>query len=61
MKALYLDNSYLKEWKTKIKSVKDKFVVLEETAFYPNGGGQPFDEGTIVNSSGEEFKVVFVG
>ncbi|MFH1589615.1 MAG: alanyl-tRNA editing protein AlaXM [archaeon] len=60
-KALYLDDSYLKEFDATVKSVKDdKFVVLDQTAFYPNSGGQPYDEGTMeVND--EKFKVVFVG
>ncbi|MFT4261368.1 MAG: alanyl-tRNA editing protein AlaXM [Candidatus Woesearchaeota archaeon] len=59
-KALYMDDSYLKEFETKVKSVKDKFVVLEQTAFYPRGGGQPCDTGSIF-LDGEEYKVVFVG
>ena len=61
MKALYMEDSYLKEFKTKVKSVKDgKFVVLEETAFYPNAGGQPYDTG-ILKTQDKEYKVIFVG
>ncbi|MFC1800846.1 alanyl-tRNA editing protein AlaXM [Nanoarchaeota archaeon] len=61
MKALYMEDSYLKEFASKVKSVKDgKFVILDDTAFYPNGGGQLFDTGVLVRN-GEEFKVVFVG
>lgn len=59
-KALYMDDSYIKEFETKVKVVKDKFVVLEQTAFYPRGGGQPCDTGSIF-LDGEEYKVVFVG
>lgn len=48
---LYYSNPYLKNWKTTIKQAieKDSFylVTLEETAFYPEGGGQPADMGTI--------------
>jgi len=60
-KALYMDDSYLKQWKANVVSVKDeKYIVLDQTAFYPKGGGQPWDEGTLVKN-GENFKVVYVG
>ncbi|MHA2282409.1 MAG: alanine--tRNA ligase-related protein [Promethearchaeota archaeon] len=56
-----MDDSYLKSWDAKITSVKDgKFIVLNETAFYPKGGGQPWDEGYI-NRNDEKFRVVYVG
>jgi Ser-tRNA(Ala) deacylase AlaX len=41
-KALFLIDSYLKETKAKVVSVKDgKYVTLDQTVFYPKGGGQP--------------------
>lgn len=59
--ALYLDDCYLKEFTATVKSVKDdKFVVLDQTAFYPNMGGQPYDTGKLIRD-GDEFPVVFVG
>jgi len=59
--ALYMKDSYLKKWDAKIVSVKDdKYVVLDKTAFYPKGGGQPWDEGYIFKND-EKFKVVYVG
>ncbi len=59
--ALYMKDSYLKKWEAKIVSVKDdKYVVLDKTAFYPKGGGQPWDEGYFFKN-GEKFKVVYVG
>jgi len=59
--ALYLDDSYLKSFEARVVSVKDdRFIVFDRTAFYPNSGGQPFDEG-IVKRGDDEFKVVFVG
>ena len=59
--ALYMDDSYLKEFEAKVVSVKDdKYVVLDRTAFYPKGGGLPWDTGKLVRD-GEEFNVVFVG
>ncbi|GIP53556.1 alanyl-tRNA editing protein [Paenibacillus vini] len=48
---LYYDSAYLTEWQTVIHTVLEKedgiYLTLEETAFYPHGGGQPCDEGTI--------------
>jgi misacylated tRNA(Ala) deacylase len=60
-KALYMDDSYLKIWDAKIVSVKDdKFIILDQTAFYPKGGGQPWDEG-IIKKNGDQYKVVYTG
>ena len=59
--ALYMNDSYLKDFEAEVVSVKDdKFVVLSQTAFYPNGGGQPADTGTLICNN-EEHPVVFVG
>ncbi len=62
-KALYMDDCYLKEFEAEVKSVKDgKYVVLNQTAFYPNAGGQPYDTGVFVRvSDNKKFNVVFVG
>ena len=50
-KELFYKNAYLKECDTKVVScVKDKDVykvILEETIFYPEGGGQSSDLGMI--------------
>jgi len=63
MEALYLKDSYLKEWEAEIVEVNDgKFILLDKTAFYPASGGQPYDEGLITRESdGQEFKVIYVG
>lgn len=59
--ALYLEDSYLKEFEAEVKEVSnDNFIVLDKTAFYPKGGGQPNDTGTMKTES-EEYKVVFCG
>ncbi len=61
MRAIYMDDSYVKEFEAEVISVKDdKFVTLSNTAFYPNGGGQPYDTGKLVLND-EEFPVVYVG
>jgi misacylated tRNA(Ala) deacylase len=59
--TLYLNDSYLKEFEAEVIEVNDNFVVLNKTAFYPAGGGQPNDEGVMINEKGEEFEVVYVG
>ena len=60
-RALYMDDSYLKSWNAKVVSVTDdKYIVLDNTAFYPKGGGQPWDEGSIIKDD-QEYKVVYVG
>ncbi|MEK5163417.1 DHHA1 domain-containing protein [Paenibacillus sp. FSL R5-0527] len=50
-KRLYFESAYLTEWQTRVSRTLQRgdgdFVVLEESAFYPYGGGQPNDEGTI--------------
>ncbi len=57
---LYLDDSYMAEFTAKIIEVKDeKFIVLDRTAFYPLGGGQPNDIGMLKRNN-EEFKIVNV-
>jgi len=60
-KALYLEDSYLQECDATVVSVKDeKYVVLDQTIFYPRGGGQPWDTGKIITEK-EEFRVVYAG
>lgn len=45
----YLDNCYITEFDAIVTSVADNFVVLDNTYFYPQGGGQPGDTGIISN------------
>ncbi len=48
---LYYQDSYLKEFKAKVlKKIKidnQPAVILDETAFFPTSGGQPYDKGVI--------------
>jgi misacylated tRNA(Ala) deacylase len=57
----FMQDCYIKEFDTRVKQAKDRYIVLEDTIFYPDSGGQPHDEGTITREDGEEYKVVYVG
>ncbi|KAF9111368.1 hypothetical protein BGX30_007612, partial [Mortierella sp. GBA39] len=50
-KKLYYESAYTREWETRVTRKVERedgtYVVLEETAFYPHGGGQPCDLGWI--------------
>ncbi len=59
--ALYLKDSYQKEFEAAVVSAEGNKVILDATAFYPASGGQPNDTGTIVKTAdSKEFKVVNV-
>lgn len=53
---LYHAESYLKEFEASVTDAVDGGVVLDRTAFYPGGGGQPSDSGTLA-SGGQEYQV----
>ena len=46
---LYQTDSYLQEFEARVVSVlsEERAVVLDQTAFYPGGGGQPCDIGSL--------------
>lgn len=56
---LYQTDSYLKEFQAKITGVNPEAhaVALNQSAFYPGGGGQPHDTG-ILEINGEKLDVV---
>ncbi len=45
--ALYQTDSYLREFEATVIAVEGNAVALDRTAFYPGGGGQPCDVGTL--------------
>ncbi len=44
---LFLNDSYLREFDARVSSLAGREVILDRTAFYPGGGGQPPDKGTL--------------
>jgi misacylated tRNA(Ala) deacylase len=44
---LYLHDGYLKEFDAAVRAVEGQAVRLDRTAFYPGGGGQPCDVGSL--------------
>ena len=57
---LFLQDSYIKEFAAKVTEHVDGGIILDRTAFYIGGGGQPCDHGMLV-SDGVEYKVTKVG
>ena len=56
-RLLYYEDAYLKEFKARVlKTLKidGRYgLILDRTAFYPTGGGQPADTGVIKGKNGE--------
>ncbi|MCK4366147.1 MAG: hypothetical protein KAW45_08850, partial [Thermoplasmatales archaeon] len=53
---LYYKDHYKKEFDAKVIWAKGSEIILDKTAFYPEGGGQPGDIGYILNN-GKKIKV----
>lgn len=50
-RLLFQTDSYLREFTAKVTAVADNAVALDQTAFYPGGGGQPADSGVLRGQS----------
>jgi misacylated tRNA(Ala) deacylase len=46
-KTLYATDSSIHEFESRVVAVEGSEVALDQTAFYPGGGGQPHDTGTL--------------
>jgi len=55
---LYYADTYMKEFDAKVlKIINDKYVVLDRTCLYPEGGGQPADHGWL-SANDSKFEVI---
>jgi len=56
-RLLYYEDAYLKEYTAKVLATQatdgQEKIVLDQTAFYPVGGGQPSDTGKMKGANGE--------
>ena len=44
---LFSGDSYIREFESRVARLEGREVILDRTAFYPGGGGQPADKGSI--------------
>ena len=58
--ALYLTDAYLRRFEAEVASTLPEGVLLDRTAFYPTGGGQPADGGQLSLPDGSTVAVVDV-
>ena len=61
-KRLYYENAYCREFDARVTGCREGKrgweVTLDQTAFYPEGGGQPADEGTLGEAKVLDVKAV---
>lgn len=55
-KKLYWEDSYLKEFEAAVVATNGDLVELDQTCFYPTGGGEPNDTGKLI-ANDQEFQV----
>lgn len=56
---IYLQDAYVREFTAVVTSISDQGIALDQTAFYPGGGGQPSDMGSL-RIDDQEWRVVKV-
>jgi misacylated tRNA(Ala) deacylase len=54
----FIDDAYLKTCEATVEAVNERGgIVLDQTIFYPTGGGQPGDYGSLETGSGEKIEI----
>jgi len=57
---LYATEAYLREFDATVAELRDGAVLLDRTAFYPTGGGQPHDTGLLTAADRRAWRVTEV-
>src|SRR5205814_8337458 len=55
---IFRDDAYARSCTARVVAADEKGVRLDRTVFYPTGGGQPGDKGTLRLPSGEAIAIV---
>ncbi len=58
VKKAYYDASYTRQLSASVTGIDADWVELDVTIFYPMGGGQPGDTGTLTTPDGHQIKVI---
>ena len=58
VKRAYYDDSYQKTLSATVTAVDGKWIELDQTIFYPLGGGQPGDTGTLTGPDGRSYRIL---
>jgi misacylated tRNA(Ala) deacylase len=56
--ALFRDDAYLRSTAAIVTAVGERGIELDRTVFYPLGGGQPGDTGTLTRADGSRIAIV---
>jgi len=57
-KKLYLEDDHCFEAEARVVAVQENAIAFDQSCFYPGGGGQPPDEGSVMLPSGEVLEIV---
>ena len=58
MELLFRDDPYLTSCEARVTAVGEEGIRLDRTVFYPEGGGQPGDIGTLTRADGTKIEIV---
>ena len=59
-RLIFHEDPYVREFEAKVIKVIRDYIVLDRTAFYPEGGGQEADRGFIITPNGRRIEVIDV-